>query len=139
MPPTRKALETYIHETFGNLASRLSERLTRACYEIAPLDTSTGNTRIIKRWELPANSPHFATQKACSELERQLLSELQQMEHTPLTCFLTGAVIRIENIKASLEQASRIGRLEIPLDYQQSLRDGGHHETGNLCWIAAPL
>ncbi|MDD5710884.1 MAG: hypothetical protein PHV43_02165 [Candidatus Colwellbacteria bacterium] len=127
--------------TAGQL-KRLLIRLERISCNIAPLNTATGNTHTIVRWQLPKESPHYATEDECERifivLMEDLLGLLGVKGHKPreVLNFFGERTLTKEEIVKILASSSRIGSLELPIEYKVALNEGGRHTSNNLFWYA---
>jgi len=132
----QKRLENYF--TVAQII-KLSARLERVCFSIAPLNLKTGNTQTMLRWELPKENSHYATEEECIQiydfLIQDLLGFLGDKEFKPRKYLSTFSKEKIskDSIVHSLQISSRIGSLEIPTEYEDCKKG---HKCGNLFWMS---
>src|SRR3989338_1332798 len=121
---------------------RLLDRLERISCNIAPLNTSTGNTQTVNRWSLNENDPHFASQDQCQvifvALIEDLLSFLQIHKGSirGLLPYFSNTKIAKEDLIKILGTSTRIGNLELPIWYKTPLEEGGKHIESNIFWFS---
>lgn len=112
---------------------KLLTRLERISFKIAPINTSTGNTQTVFRWELDPVNPQYATQQECEKIFTTLANDL-------LGCFGAHGYqsreplqITVEGIVETLQHSSRIGSLELPITYE-SIEATPLHTVTNIVW-----
>jgi len=152
-------LKNYLKNIFEE-DRRLIQRVNRWALTAAPLNPDTypkGNTKQHKRWELPSQLyPYLhTTEEKCYKIRNGLLSQIVFMKKAvdpsdillseiqrefpnvdyEVRCPLTDQLIGIEDIASAIKQTSRIGRLEINLDFSVDLETINKLEIGNLSWI----
>jgi len=132
----REKLEQYF--TTAQI-QKLFTRLERVCFKIAPLNPATGNTRTLLRWELPDTSPHYANEAECQNILRVLIEDLLgflgDTDFNPRKYLtnLSDKEITKEAIVASLQTSTRIGSLELPIEYENY--ESGHKHD-NIFWLS---
>ena len=133
--------KAYLEPFFtGTQIKKLFTRLERISCSIAPLNTDTGNTQTIPRWQLSPENPNYASKEECEKIFNILISDLlgflgadgYKNRHC-LEVFKEGELTRDELIKV-LGSSSRIGSLELPLEYKVPLSQGGRHVAENIFW-----
>src|SRR4051812_7147050 len=55
---------------------KLLTRMERVSSNIAPLNSVTGNTHTITRWNLPTDNSHYATEEECENIFVVLVEDL---------------------------------------------------------------
>lgn len=122
--------------------NKLLTRLERISCKIAPLNTSTGNTQTIYRWELPQDSPQYASEEECKKIFDNLLNDLlgllgvSDFEVHDYIKYSKEEIFNKESVIKMLEGSSRIGSLELPIDYKISLNKDGEHAHDNIFWCS---
>ena len=132
----REKLEQYF--TAAQLR-RLFARLERISFKIAPLSPETGNTHTLSRWDLPNTSPHYASEAECQNILRILIEDLLGFMGDPdfsprkYLTNLSRRKITKEAIENSLQISTRIGSLELPIEYE-NYKNG--HKSNNIFWLS---
>lgn len=121
---------------------RLFVRLERIACNIAPLNANTGNTQTTTRWSLEKTNPNYATEKECFEIFVALIDDLlgflsvKKYKSRGYLKTFAGNGIEKEDVIKFLNTSSRIGSLELPIDYKKRLKDGGRHQLDNIFWFS---
>ncbi|GAA5504535.1 hypothetical protein Dxin01_04311 [Deinococcus xinjiangensis] len=147
----------FLKQEFGKKAfNRLIERVERVAYKVALFQDDTGNTATQNRWDLESTDRSFADRNTCDQIASDLLLDLalswttSQMsvaaqsellaagrhlgQNSNLICPFSNTPILPEFIKESVLSTSRLGKLEVPIDYlDYSMRP--LHSCGNLSWF----
>jgi hypothetical protein len=140
-----KSIRDYYSDKFTKFLTpretqKLFVRMDRICYKIAPLNSKTGNTQTLFRWELPKDSPQYATEDECNTIFRTLCNDLlgyfgekDVNPRKPLDGYGNGS-LDPEDIKECLARSSRIGSLELPISYM-SHGNSPVHRLDNIFWF----
>lgn len=121
---------------------KLLVRLDRISSNIAPLSNVTGNTQTISRWELPKDNAHYATEKECAQIFACLVEDLlglfgaKRYKTREILNIFNGDTLTKDEIIKIVAGSSRIGSLELPIEYKVPLNKGGRHSAENLFWYA---
>ena len=119
---------------------KLLDRLERISCKIAPINTTTGNTQTIARWDLPKDNGNYAAPEECEKIFTVLIEDTlgflgsaKYKSRKFLPIFGDKAPTK-EIIASVLASSSRIGSLELPIEYKTPLNEGGKHVAENIFW-----
>ncbi len=118
---------------------KLTSRLERVSFKIAPLNNLTGNTQTMNRWELKSDHPHFASEDECQRIFAKLVDELVGLISKNAEKVLAAFngddnVLNKEILIEQLNSSSRIGSSDLPIWYKTDLSQGGKHTVENITW-----
>ncbi|HEY4483006.1 MAG: hypothetical protein A3B10_04695 [Candidatus Doudnabacteria bacterium RIFCSPLOWO2_01_FULL_44_21] len=121
---------------------RLFTRLERVSCNIAPINPATGNTQTSVRWKLDKANPNYASEKECREIFTALVEDLlgflgvKKFKARGYLQTYSDKNIAKEDVSSFLNTSSRIGSLELPIDYKRPLREDGKHTKDNIYWFS---
>ncbi len=122
---------------------KLFDRLERISCKIAPLNSNTGNTQTINRWELNQSDPRYASEIQCRDIFIVLIEDLltflgldKKEPRRLLKLSFSGTGINSVDLIKILNTTTRIGALELPIWYETALAGGGRHEKNNIYWFS---
>lgn len=161
LTPPIDSLDTYLSLVFGQKYSVLRSRVDRWSLKAAPLNPDKypkGNTITLERWNIPAYQyPYLLeSEEACYATRHRLLSHLvvivgkdsmlfdqnlfEEVKQTyelgdQVVCAQSGDVINVEDINIAIRQTSRLGTLELNVDFTDLVEPNAKLDIGTLAWV----